>query len=131
MAQQEIILGTINIASLVKAYETFARFKSNLVTDQDKAGAIQAFEFTFEQAWKTLKKVLVHKGLECGSPRDTFRVAAVDGLIINPTKWFVYLEKRNLTSHTYNQEIVDLIVACFDDFGRDVESILTALRAQK
>ena len=117
MAQQEIILGTINIASLVKAYETFARFK--------------AFEFTFEQAWKTLKKVLVHKGLECGSPRDTFRVAAVDGLIINPTKWFVYLEKRNLTSHTYNQEIVDLIVACFDDFGRDVESILTALRAQK
>jgi nucleotidyltransferase substrate binding protein (TIGR01987 family) len=126
-----VILGSISIASLVKAFEMFDRFKKNLSTEQEKAGAIQAFEVTFEQTWKTLKKVLLQKGLECGSPRDTFRVAAADGLIKNPTAWFVYLEKRNLTSHTYNPEIVDAIIECFDDFASDVGELLKTLRAQK
>ena len=129
--EQDMILGGISISSLVKAFTVFDRFRRNLNTEQDQAGAIHAFEFTFEQSWKTLKKVLLHKGLECGSPRDTFRVAAQDGLISNPEQWFVYLFKRNLTLHTYNQEIVSLIIACFDEFARDVGALLITLRALK
>lgn len=125
----EIILGDINIGSLLKAARVFEEFRRHLTTDQEKAGAIQAFEFTFEQSWKIIKKVLLKKGLECGSPRDCFRLAAQDGLINQPEQWFIYLAKRNLTSHTYNPEMVADIIAVFEGFSLDLDRLIVRLKS--
>jgi len=41
-----------------------------IVHRRDKAGLIQAFEFTFELFWKTFQKLAPDAGLEAASPRE-------------------------------------------------------------
>ena len=48
----------INIDYIKKAQAVFEKFRNNLQTDQEQAGAIQAFEFSYELAWKLMKRVL-------------------------------------------------------------------------
>jgi nucleotidyltransferase substrate binding protein (TIGR01987 family) len=66
----------IDVDPFLKASDAFERFRQNLISDQDKAGAIQAFEFSYELSWKTMKRILAYKGIDVRSPRDTFREAA-------------------------------------------------------
>jgi nucleotidyltransferase substrate binding protein (TIGR01987 family) len=113
----------IDIESFLKARNVFERFRKNLNTEQEKAGAVQAFEFSYELAWKTMKRVLERRGLDVGSPKDTFRKAALEHLIDDPEVWFNFQQKRNLTTHTYNEIYVDKIISSFEGFS----AALTAL----
>ena len=111
--------------SLNKAYEVLVRFLQNCVTEQEKAGTIQAFEFCYELAWKTMKKALKVNGLEVNSPRETFREAADNKIIENPKKWFLYMEKRNLTTHTYNPLIMEEIIIILPEFVKDLGATIS------
>lgn len=84
----------INFSHLKKAQTVFEKFRCNLTTEQEMAGAILAFEFCYELAWKIMKRVLQENGLEVGSPRDTFRKAFAENLIDDPSVWFEFQEKR-------------------------------------
>ena len=76
-------------------------------------GTIQRFEFSYELSWKLIKDYLSYEGIEVSSPRSCIREGFKVGLIQDPTQWLDMLEKRNLSSHTYNemtaQEIYRLI----------------------
>ncbi|WP_293998599.1 HI0074 family nucleotidyltransferase substrate-binding subunit [uncultured Megasphaera sp.] len=65
---------------------------------------IQRFEFTFELAWKLMKAVLEYEGIETTSPRSSIREAWKQHLINDAEKWLDMQVKRNLSSHTYNEE---------------------------
>lgn len=117
----------IDISSLIKEKDTFERFRQNLTNDQEKAGAIQSFEFSFELAWKMMKRILDKKGVNVNSPRDTFRQAALNKLIVNPEPWFDFLVKRNLTSHCYDQKYVEQIINKFDEFSKELNSFINNL----
>jgi len=67
-------------------------------------GLIQAFEYTHELAWNTLKDFLEEHGAHnlYGS-KDTTREAFKRGLIDNGEAWMDMIKSRNLTSHTYNE----------------------------
>ena len=65
---------------------------------------IQRFEFTFELAWKLMKAVLEYEGIEATSPRSSIREAWKQHLINDAEKWLDMQVKRNLSSHTYNEE---------------------------
>ncbi|HEY88161.1 MAG TPA: nucleotidyltransferase [Thermoflexia bacterium] len=67
-------------------------------------GLIQAFEYTHELAWKTLKDFLENRGVQniYGS-KDATRIAFRTGLIKNGEIWMDMIVSRNLTSHTYNE----------------------------
>lgn len=65
---------------------------------------IQRFEFTFELAWKLMKAVLEYEGVEATSPRSSIREAWKQHLIGDAEKWLDMQVKRNLSSHTYNEE---------------------------
>ncbi|MCX7885513.1 MAG: nucleotidyltransferase substrate binding protein [Caloramator sp.] len=69
-------------------------------------GLIQCFEYTFELAWKTMKDYLEMEGFDVKSPRTTIQTAFQINLIEDGHTWIDALEKRNLMSHTYNEEIV-------------------------
>lgn len=70
-----------------------------------QAGCIQYFEFCFELAWKTVKTFFEYKGMiDCNSPRDCMKLAFKSNLINNENIWIEMLEKRNITTHTYNFE---------------------------
>lgn len=73
---------------------------------------IQRFEFTFEAAWKVLQMYLQYQGLEAAGPRGVIKQAFVQGLIATPEDadiWLSMLEDRNLTTHTYREELAEAI----------------------
>ena len=73
---------------------------------------IQAFEFTHELAWNTLKDFLEARGtvVKIYGSRDATREAFGAELIVNGEAWMKMIEHRNQTSHTYNEKIADAIV---------------------
>ena len=64
---------------------------------------IQRFEFCFELAWKLMKAVLQYDGIEANSPRSCIRESWKQGLIPDAQEWLEMMEKRNLSSHTYDE----------------------------
>lgn len=82
------------------------------LTDLEKQGLIQGFEFTHELAWNVLKDYLEMEGIQglVGS-RSTVREAFKRGLVRDGEIWMDMIEKRNLSSHTYNQSVAEAIVS--------------------
>lgn len=76
------------------------------LSELEEQGLIQAFEYTHELAWNTLKDFLEHQGVQplYGS-KDSTRAAFKRGLIEDGEVWMAMIKSRNLTSHTYNQQI--------------------------
>jgi nucleotidyltransferase substrate binding protein (TIGR01987 family) len=74
------------------------------LTKLEEQGVIQAFEFTHELAWNTLKDFLENRGVQniYGS-KDVTREAFKAGLIDNGEIWMDMIKSRNLATHTYNQ----------------------------
>jgi len=76
-------------------------------TDLQRAGLVQMFEYSFELGWKTLKDLLFHEGYDEKTPRDVLRRAFEAGYLAEDDTEIGLdaLDKRNLLSHTYNEEI--------------------------
>ena len=66
---------------------------------------IQRFEFCFELAWKLMKAILEYEGIEANSPRSSIREGWKQGLISDAEEWLDMMEKRNLSSHTYDENV--------------------------
>jgi len=73
----------------------------------EEQGLIQCFEYTFELAWKTAKDYLEEGGYSVKTPRETIQIAYQIQLIKDGHLWIDALEKRNLMSHTYSEEIAE------------------------
>lgn len=89
---------------------------------------IQRFEFTFEMSWKLMKTIIEIEGLDVASPRNAIRQAATIGLIDDPKAWLEFLENRNLTVHTYKEEISQKVYQSARDFLPYVEELLTKIK---
>jgi nucleotidyltransferase substrate binding protein (TIGR01987 family) len=82
------------------------------LSDLEQQGLIQGFEFTHELAWNVLKDYLEYEGIQgiIGS-RGAVREAFKRGLIMDGEAWMDMIEKRNLSSHTYNLDVAtDLVI---------------------
>ena len=81
------------------------------LSDLEKQGLIQAFEFTHELAWNVMKDFFAYQGnvFIMGS-RDATREAFAEGLVEDGEGWMEMIKSRNQTSHTYNRKIADEIV---------------------
>ncbi|MCM2281073.1 MAG: nucleotidyltransferase substrate binding protein [Bdellovibrionaceae bacterium] len=78
------------------------------LSDLEKQGLIQYFEFTHELAWNVMKDFFEYQGasLITGS-RDATREAFQKGLILQGEEWMDMIKSRNKTSHTYNQSVAN------------------------
>lgn len=70
----------------------------------EREGVIQRFEYTFELAWNLLKDRLEYDGivLPTVTPRQVIRQAFQARLIHDGDAWIDMLTDRNLMSHTYD-----------------------------
>ena len=89
---------------------------------------IQRFEFTFEQAWKAIKKFVQLTGLEeCNSPRGCLKLAYRLGWIEDQERWLALLEARNLTSHTYDVAVAWRVYELIKKNHRAFENLIDKL----
>jgi nucleotidyltransferase substrate binding protein (TIGR01987 family) len=81
------------------------------LNELEEQGLIQAFEYTHELAWNTLKDFLESRGNQAiyGS-RDATREAFKLGLLEDGEGWMDMIQSRNKTSHTYNEDTAKEIV---------------------
>lgn len=79
------------------------------VSEYLRDASIQRFEFTYELAWKTLQAYLTTLDLIVLSPKETLKVAYQQGLITDAKAWSELHVKRNLTSHTYDEQLAEKI----------------------
>ena len=80
------------------------------LSDLEKQGLIQAFEFVFELAWQVMKDYFLYQGNpEISGSRDAIRSAFKNGLITDGEGWMEMIKSRNQTSHTYNESVANEI----------------------
>jgi len=80
--------------------------KERPLSELERQGLIQAFEFVFELAWNLLKDYFLYQGNPgiTGS-RDAIRTAFKQGLVEDGEGWMEMIKSRNQTAHTYNESI--------------------------
>jgi nucleotidyltransferase substrate binding protein (TIGR01987 family) len=86
------------------------RIKANPDDEMLRAGFIQTYEFNLELAWKTLADYLKDQGFgELSSPNKVFRTAFQAGIIKEGQLWLEAMRDRNLTVHTYNEDLAEKV----------------------
>jgi nucleotidyltransferase substrate binding protein (TIGR01987 family) len=79
--------------------------KVDELSDLEKEGMVQRFEYTFELAWKTLKDYLEEQQVNAKFPREVIKQSFHYEIIQDGEIWMDMLEKRNLMAHTYEETI--------------------------
>jgi nucleotidyltransferase substrate binding protein (TIGR01987 family) len=101
------------LASLDKAV---VRALSAPEDEELRDAVIQRFEYSYELAWKMLKRHLEQvvpdpARVDTLSYRELMREAAERGLIPEVEPWFEYRHQRNQTSHAYNAAAAQRVFA--------------------
>lgn len=90
--------------------------------------AVKRFEFTYEMAWKALKRVLDFLGIDARSPRQVFKEAFAQGLLTEEAVWLDMIEMRNLSSHVYDEHEIASIIEKLDKFLEAFDSLRVKLQ---
>lgn len=130
--------GTFDISSLENAVkrlgEILVRYQKDVTDDGIRDSVIQRFEFTYSIALKTLKKYFIERAfvvddVEHMSFNDMIRTANnLDLLKSNLEIWTNYRNMRNLTSHTYNEEIALKVVSIIPAFYEEILYLVDKLK---
>ena len=89
---------------------------SRELSDLEKQGMIQGFEFTFEMAWNVMIDYLEEEGITgiIGS-KGAVRHAFNKGLIDDGQIWMDMIKDRNLASHTYDEKTANDLATAIKD----------------
>ena len=123
-----LILGKIDITPLLDAKKNLDDGIANARSDLEKGGAIQAFEYTYELCWKTMKRILANQSIETSIVKDIFRTAAQFNLIKDAEVWFDFIKKRNETTHTYNKETAEKVFNFLPVFQKEAEQFIKKIQ---
>lgn len=95
------------IADYLKALGQLEKAAQQPKDEYLRDSVIQRFEFTHELAWKMLNLRLEEEDIFVKTPRETMQAALQAGLIEDGNAWSDLQKMRNLTSHTYNEDLAD------------------------
>jgi nucleotidyltransferase substrate binding protein (TIGR01987 family) len=107
--------------AVVSLEQVLARPSDDVVRD----ASIQRFEFCMELAWKTARKVM---GTQSSAPKQVIREMAQNGYIEDVQVWFDALEKRNQTSHTYNEDLANEVFLFLKQFSKQFRILVINLK---
>ncbi len=114
-------------AQLEDLEKAFIRLKEacgmeSTVMNQD--ATIKRYEFTFEMSWKVMQSIEKGNTINVYGVKNIIREAAKLDLIDDPADWFKFLEARNYTVHTYNEETAQFVYKKAKEFIPYVEELL-------
>ncbi len=83
------------------------------LTQLEKEGCVQRFEYAFELGWKTMKDFLAAEGVSLPviTPATVIRAAFEARLIQDGQVWMEALDARNKMSHTYDFSKFERVIA--------------------
>lgn len=102
------------IATALQALATLDELADQPASNIVRDAAIQRFEYTFEATWKAAQAVLLDRfGVELASPKPVVRASLENGLLTEEAAriGLAMVDHRNLTAHTYNEELANEIFA--------------------
>lgn len=111
----------IPLSKAVKALKQALEMpKSDIVRD----ATIQRFEFCIELSWKSAKKIM---GTTTSAPKQVVREMGQNGFIDDVSLWIDAIDNRNLSVHTYNEELANKIYDFIKSFAPEFEKLLGEL----
>ncbi len=117
--------------------EVLKRYEREKTDDVVRDAVIQRFEFTYSIALKTLRKYFIERAFVIDdvnnlSFNEMIRIASKLNLIKSDLeKWTQYRTMRNLTSHTYDEEIALKVVGIVPDFYEEISFLLTKMKGSE
>ncbi len=104
--------GKYKLTNFAKAINNLQSILRETATPIVRDAAIKRYELCYELAWKTIQAALKTEGLEvCKSPKNCFQQAFQQGWIEDEKTFVEMIAKRNLTTHTYNDNLAEEIYA--------------------
>jgi nucleotidyltransferase substrate binding protein (TIGR01987 family) len=98
------------MSSLAEALNLYEKAASGSIEQKAfRDASIQRFEYSLELCWKVSMKLL---GSATGAAKPALREMARSNLIKNPSDWIDFVDARNNTSHSYDEEVASAV------FGR-------------
>ena len=113
--------------SLSECYQDYVNQSDIKIKSYIKDSCIKRFEYTYETAKKIMNKFLkkeYDKSEKELSINNIFREMYGLDLINNFENWVDYREKRNFTSHEYNDSKTYIILDLIPQFIKDVEYLI-------
>ncbi|MEN9528792.1 MAG: hypothetical protein RI932_665 [Pseudomonadota bacterium] len=114
----------VSLAEFEKAVQALESVLMLPEDDVVRDASIQRFEFCVELAWKTSRKLM---GTNTTAPKQVIREMAQNGLISDIQKWFDAIEKRNLSSHTYDEVLAREVYQFLKVFAPEFRILLNEL----
>jgi nucleotidyltransferase substrate binding protein (TIGR01987 family) len=114
--------------ALVSLDRAIVRAEQTPGDEELRDAVIQRFEYTFELAWKTLKRQLEQEVAEPASVdrlafHDLLREAATRALVPDVEAWMEYRRQRNITSHSYDEEKARSVYRTVLRFAPDAKAL--------
>lgn len=110
--------------SFERAFKSFSKALEQPKTEWVRDSAIQRFEYTFDLAWKSIKRFAQREDIECHSPIQSFRTALKLGWIKDDSIWLDIRDDRNRTSHTYNESTAEEIYSRLPEYAIQFSNLL-------
>jgi len=98
-----------------KAFAVFQRrideYEIHADEEAYQMALVQGYEIIIELAWKVMKDYLENDGFDVKNGKQAIRQAFQNELIHGGEIWLQALDNRNVTSHTYDGELLEINVA--------------------
>ena len=112
--------------------EIIIRYEKEKNDDAIRDAVIQRFEYTYSLSIKMLTRFLQSQAIDLPDTltfNEIIRKANQLGLLLsNLEKWTDCRQKRNMTSHTYEESIAQSVVSVVYDFQKDATFLLNELK---
>ncbi len=124
---------SMTIAELEKAVKTlkealqFAEATKNKDLEYKIArdACIQRYEYCIELSWKLSMKLL---GSMTKAAKPAIREMARSDLIASAEVWLEFIDARNESSHSYDENVAKKVFSSIQKFSKEIEKLLTKLR---
>jgi nucleotidyltransferase substrate binding protein (TIGR01987 family) len=124
----------LQLETLSKSCHSLQEALNQPKNDFLRDSVIQRFEYCYELSWKAIRKQMQEEvgaaSVESISRKDLFRLAKGQKLIIDLPLWFSAHEARNLSSHTYSEDIAEKVYLVARDFCGEMKSLIKELKAR-
>ena len=134
----ENILNLSSYEKVLKSLEEIIlRYKKEYMDIAIRDALIQRFEYTYSLAIKMIKRYLKialaeNEEVDTMDFNRMIREASRMGILLNNLEiWTVYRQKRNITSHTYEEQKALEVVGVVDDFYKDAKYLLSKLQERQ